>query len=158
MRHRPGAAAPRAVSSLASRTRPEWAVGRARRRRAGRHRLDVAHGLLVAVRRSKTNQAGEVWFVKAPLARAIRTLRAAGSPAPGERVVPLSAKMIGLRFTAAAEASTGGSPPSVPICSIWPGPLAQPAAPAAAVATKFPEISLGFPDFLGNDLDMCRFT
>ena len=65
-------------------------------------------GMLVTVRRSKTNQEGEardVRFVKAPVARALRTLRAAASPEPGERVVPLSPQMIGLRFTAAARAA-----------------------------------------------------
>ena len=67
-----------------------------------------ADGILVTVRRSKTNQAGEtrdVRFVKDGVLRAIRTLRAATSPEPGDRVVPLSAQMIGLRFTAAAEAA-----------------------------------------------------
>ena len=62
-------------------------------------------GVLVTVRRSKTNQEGEVndvRFVKDGVARALRTLRAATSPEPGDRVVPLSAQMIGLRFTAAA--------------------------------------------------------
>ena len=60
------------------------------------------HGMLVTVRRSKTNQEGDVndvRFVKDGVARAIRTLRAATSPEPGDRVVPLSAQMIGLRFT-----------------------------------------------------------
>ena len=62
-------------------------------------------GILVTVRRSKTNQAGavnDVRFVKAGVARALRTLRAVTTPAPADRVVPLSAQMIGLRFTAAA--------------------------------------------------------
>ena len=62
-------------------------------------------GMLVTVRRSKTNQEGEVndvRFVKDGVARAIRTLRAATNPQPGDRVVRLSAQMIGLRFTAAA--------------------------------------------------------
>ena len=63
-------------------------------------------GILVTVlRRSKTNQDGEtndVRFVKDGVLRGIRTLRAATSPEPGDRVVPLSAQMIGLRFTAAA--------------------------------------------------------
>ena len=66
-------------------------------------------GMLVTVRRSKTNQEGEVndvrRFVKDGVARAIRTLHAATSPEPGDRVVPLSAQMIGLRFTAAAQAA-----------------------------------------------------
>ena len=65
-------------------------------------------GMLVTVRRSKTNQEGEVndvRFVKDGVACAIRTLRAATSPEPGDRVVPLSSQMIGLRFTAAAHAA-----------------------------------------------------
>ena len=65
-------------------------------------------GMLVTVRRSKTNQEGEtndVRFVKDGVARALLTLRGATSPEPGERVVPLSAQMIGLRFTAAAAVS-----------------------------------------------------
>ena len=65
-------------------------------------------GMLVTVRRSKTNQEGDVndvRFVKDGVARAIRTLRVATSPEPGDRVVPLSAQMIGLRFTAAAQAA-----------------------------------------------------
>ena len=65
-------------------------------------------GVLVRVRISKTNQEGEVndvRFVKDGVARAIRTLRATTSPEPAERVVPLSAQMIGLRFTAAAQAA-----------------------------------------------------
>ena len=48
-------------------------------------------GMLVTVRRSKTNQEGDVndvRFVKDGVARAIRTLRAAASPEPGNRVVP----------------------------------------------------------------------
>ena len=44
-----------------------------------------------------------VRFVKDGVARALRTLRAATSPEPADRVVPLSAQMIGLRFTAAAQ-------------------------------------------------------
>ena len=63
---------------------------------------------LVTVRRSKTNQEGEVndvRFVKDGVARALRTLRASTSPEPSDRVVPLSAQMIGLRFTAAALAA-----------------------------------------------------
>ena len=62
-------------------------------------------GVLVTVRRSKTNQDGEtndVRFVKDGVLRGIRTLLAATSPEPGDRVVPLSAQMIGLRFTATA--------------------------------------------------------
>ena len=64
-------------------------------------------GVLVTVRRGKTNQEGEVTdvrFVKGGVARAIRTLRAA-SPAAEDRVVPLSPKMVGLRFQAAARAA-----------------------------------------------------
>ena len=67
-------------------------------------------GMLVTVRRSKTNQEGEtndVRFVKDGVARALRTLRGATSPEPGERVVPLSAQMIGLRFTTAGLAAGG---------------------------------------------------
>ena len=71
---------------------------------------DVADGdgVLVTVRRSKTNQEGEtkdVRFVKGGVARAIRTLRAAENPATEDRVVPLSPKMVGLRFQAAAKAA-----------------------------------------------------
>ena len=65
-------------------------------------------GLLVTVRRSKTNQEGdvnEVRFLKDGVARALQALRTSTSPEPGDRVVPLSAQMIGLRFTAAAEAA-----------------------------------------------------
>ena len=65
-------------------------------------------GGLVTVRRSKTNQEGEVndvRFVKDGVARALRTLRASTSPEPGDRVVPLSAQMVGLRFTATAVAA-----------------------------------------------------
>ena len=62
-------------------------------------------GILVTVRRSKTNQEGDVndvRFVKGGVARAIRTLREAMTPKSGDRVVPLSPQMVGLRFTAAA--------------------------------------------------------
>ena len=77
------------------------------------HWADVADaadgdGVLVTVRRSKTNQEGEttdVRFVKGGVARAIRTLRAAVNPGPADRVVPLSPKMVGLRFQAAARAA-----------------------------------------------------
>ena len=65
-------------------------------------------GVLVTVRRSKTNQEGEttdVRFVKGGVARAIRTLRAAATPGPADRVAPLSPKMVGLRFQAAARAA-----------------------------------------------------
>ena len=63
---------------------------------------------MVTVRRSKTNQEGEttdVRFVKGDVARAIRTLRAAATPGPTDRVAPLSPKMVGLRFQAAARAA-----------------------------------------------------
>ena len=56
-------------------------------------------GMLVTVRRRKTNQEGEtndVRFAKEGVARALRTLRAATSPESGELVVPLSAQMIGV--------------------------------------------------------------
>ena len=56
---------------------------------------------------SAMNQEGDVKdvrFVKGGGARAIRTLRAATCPEPGDRVVPLSPQMVGLRFTAAAAA------------------------------------------------------
>ena len=55
-----------------------------------------------------TGQEGEVndvRFVKDGVARALRTLRAATSPEPGDSVVPLSAQMIWLRFTAATAAT-----------------------------------------------------
>ena len=61
-------------------------------------------GMLVTVRRSKTNPEGDVndvRFVKGGVARALCTLRASTSPEPGDRVMPLSPQMIGLRFTAA---------------------------------------------------------
>ena len=47
----------------------------------------------------------DVRFVKDGVARAIRTLRTATTPEPGDRVMPLSAQMVGLRFTAAAQAA-----------------------------------------------------
>ena len=58
-------------------------------------------GMLVTVRRSKTNQEGEVndvRFVKDGVARALRTLRAATSPEPADRERPLSPQMVGLRL------------------------------------------------------------
>ena len=67
-----------------------------------------ADGLLVTVRRSKTNQAGEtndVRYLKNGPVRAVRALRAAVNPNPADRVVPLSLQMVGLRFTAAARAA-----------------------------------------------------
>ena len=48
-------------------------------------------GTVAVIGISKTNQEGEV--------RAIRTLWATTSPEPADGVVPLSAQMIGLRFT-----------------------------------------------------------
>ena len=60
---------------------------------------------------SAMNQEGDVKdvrFVKGGGARAIRTLRAATCPEPGDRVVPLSPQMVGLRFTAAAAAAAAG--------------------------------------------------
>ena len=44
-------------------------------------------------------------FVKGGVALALRTLRDAASPAPEDRVVPLSPQAVGLRFTAAARAA-----------------------------------------------------
>ncbi len=44
-------------------------------------------------------------FVKDSVARAIRALRAATNPQPGDRVVSLSPQMVGLRFAAAAKAA-----------------------------------------------------
>ena len=43
--------------------------------------------------------------MKGGVARAIRTLRAAASSGPEDRVGPLSPKMVGLRFQAAARAA-----------------------------------------------------
>ena len=65
-------------------------------------------GVLVTVRRSKTNQEGEtrdVRFVKDGVARALLTLRAAATPAPEDQVMPLSPQMVGLRFAPAARAA-----------------------------------------------------
>ena len=50
-------------------------------------------------------ETSDVGYLKNGPARAIRALRAAAAPAPEGRVVPLSPQMIGLRFTAAAEAA-----------------------------------------------------
>ena len=64
--------------------------------------------MLVTVSRSKTNQEGEtkdVRFVKDGIARAIRTLRDATNPEPGDRVVPLSPQTVGVRFAVAAQAA-----------------------------------------------------
>ena len=65
----------------------------------------TATGCSSTVRRGKTNQEGEtrdVRFVKGGVVGALRTLRAAASPALEDRVVPLSPKMVELRFQAAA--------------------------------------------------------
>ena len=65
-------------------------------------------GMLVTVRRGKTNPAGEtkdLRFVKGNVARALQTLRSASSPSPGDPVVPLSPQMVGLRFQAAARSA-----------------------------------------------------
>ena len=65
-------------------------------------------GVLVTVRRGKTNPAGEVRdvrFVKGDVAVALRTQRDASSAGPGDRVVPLSPQMVGLRFQASARAA-----------------------------------------------------
>ena len=62
-------------------------------------------GILVTVRRSKTNQAGEtndVRYLKNGPARAVHALPAAAAPSPEGRVAPLSPQTVGLRFTAAA--------------------------------------------------------
>ena len=64
-------------------------------------------GVLVTVRRGKTSPQGarDVRFVKGAVAVALRTLRDAVSPEPGDRVVPLSPQMVGLRFQGAARAA-----------------------------------------------------
>ena len=65
-------------------------------------------GVLVTVRRGKTNLEGEardVRFVKDDVARALRTLQVAASPSPEDQVVPLSPQMVGLRFQASARAA-----------------------------------------------------
>ena len=62
-------------------------------------------GILVTVRRSKTNQTGEtndLRCLKNGPARAVRALRPATAPAPTSRVVPLSPQAVGLRFTTGA--------------------------------------------------------
>ena len=43
-------------------------------------------------------------YVKDGVARSLRTARAATTPKPGDRMVPFSAQMIGLRFTAVPRA------------------------------------------------------
>ena len=50
-------------------------------------------------------ETSDVRYLKNGAARAVRALRAAAAPAPEGRVVPLSPKMIGLRFTVAAAAA-----------------------------------------------------
>ena len=68
-------------------------------------------GILVTVRRSKTNQEGEtrdVRFVKDGAARAIRTLRAATSPEPADRVVPPSAEAAGIERRVTAHSGRVG--------------------------------------------------
>ena len=70
--------------------------------------VDDGDGMLVTVRRSKTDQEGDardVRFVRDGVARAIRALRDATSPEPSDRVVPLSPQAVGMRFTAAAFAA-----------------------------------------------------
>ena len=77
-------------------------MGRGRRRGRGDGMLDRPP--------RKTNPEGEardVRFVKGAVARALQTLRSASSPAPEDRVVPLSPQMVGLRFQAAARAAGG---------------------------------------------------
>ena len=70
--------------------------------------VDSTHGdgMLVTVRQSKTNQEGgvnDVRFVKDGVARADPDATGRCGTGAGDRVVPLSAQMIGLRFTAAAQ-------------------------------------------------------
>ena len=108
-------------------------------------------GVLVTVRRGKTNQEGErrdVRFVKDGVARALRTLRAAAGPVPEDQVVPLSPQMVGLRFAAAARpewAVTRASTPAAQV-RIWrtngkgPGLAAQ----------------SGFPDRCEQSLETAR--
>ena len=65
-------------------------------------------GVLLTVRTSKTNQAGDaadVRYLKNGAAKAIRTLRAAADAAPTDRVIGLSPLQIQRRFTAAARAA-----------------------------------------------------
>ena len=76
-----------------------WAVGAA---------AADGDGVLVTVRRGKTNQKGEGEgraVREGGVARALRTLRAAASPAPDDQVVPLSPQTMRLRFLAAARAA-----------------------------------------------------
>ena len=53
------------------------------------------------VESDQVGETNDVRYLKNGAARAVRTLRSATSPKPADRVVPLSAQMIGLRFTAA---------------------------------------------------------
>ena len=65
-------------------------------------------GVLVTVRRRKTNPEGEardVRFVKGDVAGAVRMLRDAASPEREDHVVPLSPQMVGLRFQAVTRAA-----------------------------------------------------
>ena len=69
-----------------------------RRREVSALRWADVDGVLVTVRRSKTNQEGEtkdVRFVKADIAPPLQTLRAATRPQPGDRVMPFSPQMVG---------------------------------------------------------------
>ena len=56
-------------------------------------------------RRTRRARRGTWRFCERRVARAIRTLRAVTNPQPGDRVVPLSPQMVGLRFAAAAKAA-----------------------------------------------------
>ena len=48
--------------------------------------------------------------MKAGVARALRTLRAATSPALDDQVVPLSPQMVGLRFAGRGQGRLGRAP------------------------------------------------
>ena len=89
----------------------------------------------------------DVRYVKDGVARALRTLRAAASPEPGDRVVPLSAQMIGLRFTTAAQiagvesrvtAHSGRVGLASELTSSWPGDLARGARKAGGCPQPCP--------------------
>ena len=65
-------------------------------------------GLLVRVRRSKTNQDGDrtdIRYLKNGGAAAVRRLRASRSPAETDRVVPLTGQGVGRRIEAAGRAA-----------------------------------------------------
>ena len=65
-------------------------------------------GILVRVRTSKTNPAGETTdlrYVKNGVAAALRSLRAETQPETSDRVVPLTPRSLARRFIAAAEAA-----------------------------------------------------